>query len=835
LSAEFQLFNRKTQIKTFKNNQSKIKIHTMISNWFKIFIYHLRQSKLFSFLNVLGLSIGIASIIFAILYWNNEHAYDQWNPEKENSYLVLNKLGSGDVWASNPIPFGETCKANIAEIEKICFINTWYSEDVIKYRDQKVLTKKITISDENFFDFFPFEIVKGAKDNILKEKNSVAVSDEQAQLLFKNEDPIGKSIIYNSNEYTVKAVYHITRPSSIEPNYVFSGVKREDDINSWGNFNYGLMIKIKPGVDPATVIKKMEHVNYVNRTLKDAKESGQTVEQYVKENGKIDIILDQLQKARLYGTKGAGNNFPEGAGNLKLLYIMAGLSVLILVLSLVNYINLATASAIKRAKEIGVRKIVGASKNQIIVQFIFETAIVVTISVVFALAIVELSLPYYNSFLRKNLTLNGEEFYGQLILIYAIVIILAGIFPAIYISNFETLKVLKGNFSRSKSGIWVRNSMLIFQFGIAAFFIIGALIVNSQVDYMMNKDLGFSGDQVISIPYNKPNRSKRTDQYLVDKEEIKKLPGVVAVSAFAGSFGGSTNSSSGFKHNGVYAQPRNVEMDFGFLDMMKIKIVEGRDLSPEFASDTVSNMLMNETLIKTLNIKNPINTIVTSGWGDQSGNMKFKIVGIVKDFNISGLQDKVPPMVFVNLKTLKWNNFSNVLVKVSSSNLTETLEHLKVYWEKNVNPDYPFDYEFVNKKFAKTYEEQVNQKNLFFILNLVVIIIAVFGLFALASFSMERRLKEIAIRKTLGAETDILLKELSKQYIIFCLMGFAIGIMPAYILMQKWLEDFAFRINISAVPFSIALFTLLVLTLLIVLAKAYQVTKIDILKYLKYE
>lgn len=808
----------------------------MIFNWFKIFIYHLRQSKLFSFLNVLGLSIGIASVIFAILYWNNEHSYDQWNPNKESAYMVLNRISSGDTWGSNSIPFGETCKASIPEIEKICFFNTWYDEDIVKYQGQKIMAKKITASDGSFFDFFPFEIIKGAKTNIVQEKNSVAISEEQANLIFKGEDPIGKAIIYNTIPYTVKSVYRIIKPSSMEPNYVFSGVKRDGDENSWGNFNYGLLVKLKKGADAVAVLKKMQNVNFVNRTLKDAKESGQTVEQYVKENGEIKVILDQLQMSRLHGTKSsAGQNFPEGVGNLKLLYIMGGLSVLILVLSLVNYINLATASAIKRAKEVGVRKIVGASKNQIITQFIFETAIIVTLAILFALAIVELSLPYYNTFLKKNLTMNGSEFYLQLIFIFGLVIVLAGIFPAIYISNFETLKVLKGNFSRSKSGIWIRNSMLIFQFGIAAFFIIGALIVNSQVDYMMNKELGFSGDQVISIPYNKPDRFKRTEQYLVDKQEIAKIPGVVDVSTFAGSFGGSTNSSSGFTHNGIFVQPRNVEMDFGFLDMMKIKIVQGRDLSAKFASDTISSMLMNETLVKTLNLKDPINTVVTSGWGNEKGNLKFKIVGVVKDFNITGLQNKVPPMVFINLKTLKWNNFNNVFVKVSPNNLTETLEKLKFYWEKNVNPDYPFEYEFVNKGFAKTYQEQIKQKNLFFILNLVVIIIAVFGLFALASFSMERRLKEIAIRKTLGAETDILLKELSKQYVVFCFMGFAIGIIPAYILLQKWLEDFAFRINISVFPFTVALISLVILTLIIVLTKAYQVTKIDVLKYLKYE
>ena len=811
----------------------------MIFNWFKIFIYHLKQSKLFSFLNVLGLSIGVAGVIFAILYWNNENAYDQWNPEKENTYQVLNKIGmTGNTWASNSIPFGETCKATIPEIESVCFFNnTWYDNAPIKYQNKKIMADKITVADNGFFDVFPFPIVQGAKTNILKEDNSVAISEETAKLLFNNQDPIGQSINYGNKSYTVKSVYRLMKPSSIQPNYVFGGVQREGDKTSWGNFNYGMMIKVKKGTDPTTLLKKMQNVNFVNRTLKDAKENGQTVAQYVKENGETTVVIDQLQTARLHGTKSSqGINFPEGKGNLQLLYIMVGLSILILVLSLVNYINLATASAIKRAKEVGVRKIVGATKKQIITQFIFETAIIVILSIIFALAIVELSLPFYNNFLKKTLTMNGGEFYLQLIFIFGLVIVLAGIFPAVYISNFETLKVLKGNFSRSKSGIWIRNSMLIFQFGIAAFFIIGALIVNSQVDYMMNKELGFSGDQVIRVPFNTPERKQRTDKYLTMKQEIRKISGVEEISTFAGTFGNSTNSSSGFTHTGIFVQPRNVEMDFGFLKMMNIKMVQGRDLSPEFASDTISNMLMNETLVKTLNLKNPINTIITSGWGDEGGeNLKFKIVGVVKDFHITRLQDKVPPMVFVNLKTLKWNNFNNVYIKVSPNNLSETLAKLKSYWEKNVNPDYPFDYEFVNKGFAKTYEEQVKQKDLFFILNLVVIVIAIFGLFALASFSMERRLKEIAIRKTLGAETDILLKELSKQYVIFCLMGFAIGIVPAYILLQKWLENFAFRINVSVVPFTVALVSLLVLTLMIVLAKAYQVTKIDILKYLKYE
>lgn len=339
----------------------------MIFNWFKIFIYHLKQNKLFSFLNVMGLSIGIAGVIFAILYWNNENAYDQWNPEKENVYQVLNKIGStGDTWSSSTIPFGKTCKETIPEIEQISFFNSWYSDGLVKYKGQKIFDKKITVSDNGFFDIFLFPIVKGLKTNILKENNSVAISEETAKQIFKKEDPIGQTLNFNNKDYIVKSVYKVIRPSSVEPNFVFGGVVRESDLDQWGNFSYGLLIKAKKGTDVNTLLKKMQNVNYVNRTLKDAKANGQTPEQYVKENGEISVILDRLDEARLHSTKSSqGKNFPEGKGNLQLLYIMVGLSILILTLSLVNYINLATASAIKRAKEVGVRKIVGATKSKL--------------------------------------------------------------------------------------------------------------------------------------------------------------------------------------------------------------------------------------------------------------------------------------------------------------------------------------------------------------------------------------------------------------------------------------------------------------------------------------
>ena len=519
---------------------------------------------------------------------------------------------------------------------------------------------------------------------------------------------------------------------------------------------------------------------------------------------------------------------------------MAGLSILIMILSIINYINLATASAIKRAKEVGVRKVLGASKRNIIFQFISETIVIVLFSILLALVIVEISLPYYNELLDKDLKIYGSQFYLQLLFIFGIVVLLGGFFPALYISSFEAQKVLKGNFNRSKTGIWLRNSMLVFQFAIAVFFIIGTTIVHQQVNYLTNKNLGFKGDQVIEIDFLKKfdkqsDASYKNDffqNYLAAKDRLSRIKGVNQVATGNFSFGNGARSSSDYAFQNARIQGLNMAVDFGMMEMMNIKLLEGRYFNSQYASDTINNVMVNETAVKILGIKQPVGKEIVSRNGE-----KFKIISVVKDFNLRGPQEKNAPMVFTHLKTmpLMLQGVNSIFVKVKGENIEETMSDIEQFWTTKVDTEYPLSYEFVDKKYARSFKEYVKQKNLFSILNVVVVLIAIFGLFALASFSMERRLREIAIRKTLGAETNVLLKELSKQYIVFCAAGFAIGVVPAYLLLEKWLENFAYRITIQIFPFAIAFLSLLFLTLIIVLAKAFQVTRIDVLKYLKYE
>jgi putative ABC transport system permease protein len=808
----------------------------MLKNWTNLFIYHIKNNKLFTFLNVLGLSIGIAGLIFATLYWNDEHSYNDWNPEKDKIHQVVSDLGNDLVWGYTASPLGKYL-GEISEVESYCYFNNWYYDEIITYKGKKELIEKIFDAQNNFFDFFPFEFIKGSRKTAIQDNTSIALSEEVAQRLFGEEEAMGKEVQYSGRTLVVRGVYRINKKSSIAPEAVTNLIDKQLKENSdqWGNFNFGLLLKLKNPDNKTKVEEVLNQLFFKYKVLKEAEDEGISTDEYLKLYGSIDNILEPLASARLHSkTQG----YPEENGNYQMLIILVGLSFLILILSIVNYVNLATANAIKRAKEVGVRKIIGATKSNIIQQFVFETVLMVLFAGVISLVIVELSLPYYNAFLEKELIIHGSQFYVQIILIFIIIVIVAGIFPAIYVSNFETLKVLKGNFGRSKSGVWLRNGMLILQFAIATFFIVGSYIVYEQVQFMLDKDLGFQGEQVLEISYRNPYdykeenyKQKLITRYNTVKQEISKINGVKQVSTGAFKFGNGATSSSSFKYNDVTIQGQNMAVDFGMLEMMKTNVIEGRFFNEKFASDTINTMMINETALKMMNEKNPIGKVI-----EWNGN-KLKIVGVVKDFHLYGPQAEIPPMAFFHFKTIDWmlQNVNTIYVKVEPKNIEQTISNIEKFWVKKVDTEYPFSYDFVDKRYARTFEKFIKMKNLFSLLNIVVVLIALFGLFALASYSIQRRMKEIAIRKTLGAETSVLLKELSKQYILFCVIGFLIALFPVYYLLTLWLENFAFRITISWVPFAVGFVVLLALTLVVVLSRAYAATRVNVLKYLKYE
>jgi putative ABC transport system permease protein len=810
----------------------------MIKNWIKIFLHHVKNNKLFTALNIFGLSLGIAGIVFAILYWNDEHAYNAWNPGKDNTFFIVSDLGEDKVWGATTAALGPVIPAELPQIAEHCYMSGWYNSNIVKGNGKKILSQKVADAQANFFSFYPYPFIKGNPKTALSP-TTVAISEDLAQKLFGTTDVLNKTVEYEEKTYIIKGVYKLDNKSSYMPDLVTNLIdwKLKEDLNSWGNFRFALFIKLKNPDDAAVVTKKIESLYYENDTKKHAQVSNMTPKEYVKRFGNTKIFLEPLKDIRLHTSAG---DVPEGKGNYQLLLIMFGLSVLILTMSVVNYVNLATAGAIRRAKEIGVRKILGASKGNIISQFVFETILTTLFAMLLALVIVEVSLPYYNAFLHKSLTMESSRFYGQLAGIFVMVVLLAGVFPAAYVSRFEAVLVLKGSFGRSKKGIWLRNAMLIAQFAIASFFITGSYVVYSQVNHLITKDTGFNANQVLSIYYRNPYdwkvpgfKKMISNRYDHIKERLYAIKGVETVAATTAGIGDGSDFYTSFGFNGNSYSLRNMAIDFNMLEMLHINIKKGRGISPNYSQDTVSSILLNEAAVKLMGIKgNPIGAFI-----DRDEGKKFKIVGVAKDFNVQGPQDKIMPMIIYHYKNLDWmlQNAHHIYIKVNPQNMESTIAGIEKLWQEDVDPDFPFEYNFVDKDFARTYENYVQQRNLFSMLNIVVIIIALFGLFALASFSIQRRMKEIAIRKTLGAETRTLLKELSKQYIVFCIIGFCISAVPAWLLLDKWLQNFAYRIEISPTPFIVGFVALLTLTLLVVLGRAYRATRVNVLTYLKYE
>ncbi|MBS7255322.1 ABC transporter permease [Flavobacterium branchiicola] len=807
----------------------------MLKNWINIFIYHTKNNKFFTALNVLGLSIGIAGLVFAILYWNDEQSYDQWNPNKDNVFLVANQMDPTTYWASSSAPIGPTIKNISPEVESYCYVNGNYDNEIIHYDGKKIQSDKILIAQKNFFDYFPYQFIEGNPKTSIPDANSICLSEDLAAQLFGNKSAFGKKIVFQNQVLVVRGVYKLDKKSIFNPSCVinFMDSRVKNTIQQWGNFQFILLLKLKKPTDTALIIKNLTKIYYDNMTVPRAKSQGMNPEEFIKKFGEVKPHLESLSSLRLH-TKTGG--LIETNGNYQLLLIFGGLSILILILSIVNYVNSATANAVKRAKEIGVRKVIGASKANIIQQFIFETAIILLFSILISLVIVELSIPYYNAFLEKNLVLQSEQFYLQLAVIFIVTVIVAGIFPAVYVSNFEVLKVLRGNFIRSKNGVWLRNGMLIFQFAVAAFFIIGSYIVYQQIDYMNSKDLGFNGNQILNISYRNIYGEKITDKnqfsrYNSIKNQMLRIKGVKQVAGGGFVMGRGAKSVISYHYKDINIDGSCIPVDFGLLEMMKIKIVKGRYFNPNFSQDTINSMLINETALKLLNEKDPIGKKIN--WDGK----EVIIVGVVKDFNLGHPGEAVPPMSIFHFKSIPWftNLLNNIYVTADPKTMQQTITDIESLWIKKVDSEYPFLYDFVDKEYKRSYSSYVKQKNVFSLLNVIVIIIALIGLFALASYSIERRMKEIAIRKTLGAETNILLKELCKQYVLFSIIGFTIALFPAYYLLNKWLENFAYRISISVFPFLTGFTILLLLTLAVVLSRAYQATKVDVLQYLKYE
>lgn len=812
----------------------------MIKNWLKIAFINYRKNWLSTIINILGLSVGLCVFLLIFIHWQDEKSYEQHNPNKDNIFLVENKNGDFGTMVVSSFPELSFSKEKFSEIEDYTIANIWGGYKVrLMTADKSAFVTSCRASD-SVFDFFPFEKIAGSFKNAISDKSKIALSEETAKTLFGDDykNCVGKTVSLdgpNTEPMVVTAVYKNSDANSVfKAGFIMrnQGLEGNGNANTqWTNYSYVGYFKLKQGTDVKNLEKKLSAL-----MAEQEKIAAEGWGEKYDATKKAEVSLTPISKMKL-DAKSEG----VSKGDKKSIMILLSLSALILLLSGINLINLKTAQASQRAKEVGVRKVVGSTRSKLILQFLLETFIICFVAYIIAFAMVELLLPGYNKFLNKEIKLNDSNLFvytGLLLIVFSLI---SGLIPALYLSNFKPINTLKGNFARSKSGVWLRNSILTLQLIISSFFIICSLIIHLQVSYMTSKDLGFNGDQVIHIQFKKTDWQNdfNSKKYIRLKNEVSKIAGVEDITGSVNTIGWGMSNTSSVKNalDTTKSIPNVIvgAIEYNYFKFYKMRFASGRDIDVRFASDTISGTIANESFIKKMgwNKDQAIGKEVFPGWEEKK---KYKIIGVVKDFYINGVDKPVEPMLFFNYDR-NWakNNMANLQIKLSKDDINGTLERIKEFWLTKAEPGYPYEYQFVDKQFAKTFEKFQKQQTLFTILNIVVLVIALLGLFALSSLLIEQKLKDVAIKKTLGADERTIVWDLTKRFLLICVIAVAISFPFGYYAMNEWLKDFAYRIDMPVWPYALSMISLLILTFVVVSFKAYRATKINLVKYLKYE
>ncbi len=800
--------------------------------WFKIFFRNAKKNWLNISINILGLALGLAGLIIVLLYINDEESYNRWNPNKDDIYRVSHSLDAETVYQVGPDIEGEIFQNEIPEVKEHLIASPWYNEIIVKINGTSNYIETAIVAEKNFFDFFPFKITKGSVDKFKESKTNIAISKKLAKIFFGNDTAIGKMLTFNNTSYLITVIYEINHKSFYAPDLI---QQYKNIGNNWNNFNNAVFVKTTKNTDINKLSEKMASIIAKHTIEPDAKKAGISIKEYKEKYGEILAIPEPLSDLRLHSITHDGG--PEGSGNYSMLMILLGISILLIIISCVNFINLSIASAGQRAKEVGVKKNLGLSKQKIIVQYVFEIILQGFIALLMALILVALILPNFNEFAGKELNLLAITFLFKIAVITLIITVLVGLVPAIYIANYKITDVLKGNISRSKKGVFVRNLMLGLQLLISGLFIIGLFVINSQINYMMQKDLGFSGKHILAIDIKSKNKLQK---YRLIKQILGKNNNIESISSSSSipGFGSSSATSLTYKDDKPIQVLSN-SVDYNYINFANIKILKGRGFSSKFAKDTINNIIINKTAAKQLGIFNdPIGKKLEIGWDSDNPQQEyFYVVGVIDDYNMKGLDRAIEPLFMLHFNTFDYSEewLSTIQIKIKPNDIDKTIKEIESFWKKNIDVEYPFEYKFIDKQFAKTYEKYKKQQALFSILSLTIILIALLGLFALATLTIQQRLKEVAIRKTLGASVKEIMFQLIKNFLKIVVIASVILLPIAYYFMQNWLDNFKFRIEMPIIPYIITPLILAILVFVVVGFKAFKATKIDLIKYLKFE
>ncbi len=770
----------------------------------------LKKYKISFVINLIGLTTGLACFILIYLWVNDEVIIDKFHEKDARLFQVMEHQHYADnimTTTSTPGLLAETLTEEIPEIEYAA-TTTWINSNTLSIDDLNVKAKGYHVG-QDFFNIFSYGLVQGDPDKVLADKSSIVISEDLAQRLFKTTtDVIGRTVEYqHEKSFIISGVFKGTlQNSSYEFDYVLPFEEYKDD-NSW--------VLSWQSNGPATYVTLHKNANAEAVTEKIA---DFVLER--NEESNVKLFLFPYSRRYLYGS--FENGLPDG-GRIEYVQLFSIIALFILIIACINFMNLSTARASRRAKEVGIKKTIGAGRRSMIYQFLGESMVITFIAMILSLMTVWLFLPKFNVITGKEINMGFSlTRLLQCVSIAVITGLVAGSYPALYLSKFKPVKVLKGTIKGSLIELWVRRGLVIFQFTLSVILIVSVIAIFLQVDYVQGKNLGYNKDNVIRLPIEGRMESN-LETFL---SETRNIDGVVAASSVGHSMLGRNNNTSGLNWEGKDPDQRvlfeNVRVNHELIETMGIEIVKGRSYDRKFGADT-SKIIFNETAIDIIGFEEPIGKTIRL-WDQYD----LEIIGVAKDFHFQSLHSDINPLFL----WLSPENTWNAMIRIQGGVEKETIARLKNFYEA-FNPGFAFDFEFLDEEYAKLYGAEKRVATLSKYFAGFAIIISCLGLFGLAAFTAERRLKEIGIRKTLGSSSLKIVYLLSKDFTRLVLISILIALPLSWVLVSNWMEQFAYKINLSIWIFVGAGFTALFIAWLTISShaiRAAQVNPIDCLR-----
>jgi predicted permease len=788
----------------------------MFKNYVKTAVRAIKRHKGYSFINIFGLAIGMTCCILILLWVQNELSYDRYHANGDDIYRIIKQeYTEGEThWSAlTSPPLAQPLKQDFAEIIRSTRFGNW-GRRVVQYRDVRMNEDKFEHADPDFFKIFSFVFIAGNPDSAFSDPHSVVLTEDTAKRYFGEENPIGKTLTVE-NIYDVKVtgvIHKIPENSTIQFDFLspFTLLKEfigENNMQNWHFNSFMTFVQLARNADEQSVNRQV--AGYLDKLTNE--------ETY-------KLVLQPFKKIHL--SSYVLHDF-NGVGDMKYVYIFSALALFVLFIACINFMNLATARSSKRALEVGIRKVSGAKRTDLIKQYFGEAVFLSFVSLIVAIFLVELMLPSFNRLAGKNLDLDfagNVSVYLGLLAITVISGILSGVYPALFLSSFQPAKVLKGTLRVGARGGIFRKILVVTQFSLSVFLIIATMIIFKQLNYIRSVEMGYDREHIIHISMVGDSNEK----YETLKQELKKGPNVVAVSA---SFALPTRNFNSPGSPDWEGRPEDKEIymnvdfvDYDYFETLGIEMAEGRTFSKNFATDAEQAYIVNEELVRQMGMEDPVGKRFAfwEEWGT--------IVGVAKDFHFQSLHNKINPISFrLNPEWLR-----RIYVRIKPADIPATIGFLSETWN-GIVPDYPFEYNFLDESFEELYESEKQMSAITNYFTILGIFIACLGLFGLAAFMAERRTKEIGIRKVLGASVPKLIYLLSSEFAKWVIVANIIAWPIAYWVAHRWLQNFAYRTNIQVWMFLLAAAISLFIALATVSFKALKTATANPAKALRYE